>query len=195
MIIFGPPGSGKGTQAILIAENFKLIHISTGDLFRAEMAQNTELGQLAKSYISKGELVPDQVTIGMLRRKMDQHPDAKGFLLDGFPRTVPQAHALESLLKEKNSTIDHLIALEVPDNEIVARILKRGEGSGRADDQDETIIRNRIQVYRNETAPLLHYYESKGVVKHIPGLGTIEEIAQRITKALKPAKRSNRKHA
>lgn len=195
IIIFGPPGSGKGTQAKFIAEKFELIHISTGDLFRSEMAHNTELGLLAKSYIAKGELVPDQVTIGMLRHKMAQHTGAKGFLLDGFPRTIPQAHALEALMTELKSEINYLVALEVPDDEIVTRILKRGEASGRSDDQNESIIRNRITVYRKETAPLLSYYEEKKIVKHIPGLGTIDQIAKRIVKALKTPTGAKRLHA
>ncbi len=195
IIIFGPPGSGKGTQAKLIAENFQIIHISTGDLFRSEMAEQTELGQLAKSYISKGELVPDEVTIGMLNRKMNLHPGAKGFLLDGFPRTIPQAKALEKLMEKMDTKISFLVALEVPDDAIVSRILKRGEASGRSDDQNEQIIRNRIEVYRKETSPLLSYYEELGIVQHIPGLGSIEEIAGRIAKALRVAKENNNSHA
>lgn len=176
VILFGPPGSGKGTQAAKMIEKYGLVHISTGDLFRYEMGNDTPLGQQAKAYMAKGELVPDSVTIGMLRNKVESHPNARGFIFDGFPRTIKQAEALDALLSEKNAAIDSLIALQVDDEEIVARIKNRGATSGRADDNDEQIIRNRIQVYKNETTPVFDYYDRQGKSHSINGIGQIEEI-------------------
>lgn len=176
IILFGPPGSGKGTQAAKMIEKYGLVHISTGDLFRYEMGNDTPLGQQAKAYMAKGELVPDSVTIGMLRNKVDAHPDAQGFIFDGFPRTINQAQALDALLTEKNAAIDALIALQVDDEEIVKRIKNRGATSGRADDNDEQIIRNRIQVYKNETTPVFDYYDRQGKSHSINGIGQIDEI-------------------
>lgn len=176
VILFGPPGSGKGTQAAKMIEKYGLVHISTGDLFRYEMGNDTPLGQQAKAYIAKGELVPDSVTIGMLRNKVEAHPNTRGFIFDGFPRTIKQAEALDALLSEKSAAIDSLIALQVDDEEIVARIKNRGATSGRADDNDEQIIRNRIQVYKNETTPVFDYYDRQGKSHSINGIGQIEEI-------------------
>jgi adenylate kinase len=176
IILFGPPGSGKGTQAAKIIEKYALVHISTGDLFRYEMSNDTPLGQQAKAYMAKGELVPDSVTIGMLRNKVDSHPDAKGFIFDGFPRTIPQAQALDGLLSEKDSSIHALIALEVKDEEIVERIKKRGVTSGRTDDTNESIVRNRIEVYKNETTPVFDYYKRQHKSFSINGIGEIDEI-------------------
>jgi adenylate kinase len=176
IILFGPPGSGKGTQATQLSDKFNLIHISTGDLFRYEMSNNTSLGLEAKSYMAKGELVPDNVTIGMLKNKMQQHPEAKGFIFDGFPRTIPQAEALDQLLQTQGYRIDVLLSLEVPEDEIVQRILSRGATSGRPDDNDESIIRNRINVYLSETTPVFDYYATKGVSTAISGVGTIASI-------------------
>jgi len=181
LILFGPPGSGKGTQAKQLAEKYELIHISTGDLFRYEMGNDTELGLKAKEYIAKGELVPDSVTVGMLRNKVEKHPESKGFIFDGFPRTINQAQALDELVAEHGNEITGLIALDVPDDEIVGRLLKRGETSGRADDQDESIIRNRIEVYKSETAPVFDYYGKQGRSIELNGLGTINEIFDRLT--------------
>lgn len=180
-ILFGPPGSGKGTQATQLAEKFGLTHISTGDLFRYEIGNNTPLGQEAQSYMKKGELVPDSVTVGMLRNKVESTKDTNGFILDGFPRTIPQAEALDGMLSEKDEEINGLIALEVPDDEIVKRLLLRGETSGRADDANESIIRNRIDVYKKETAPVFKYYEDQGKAHTIFGIGTIEEINSRLS--------------
>ncbi len=180
IIIFGPPGSGKGTQALKIAEKYNLLHISTGDLFRHEMGNNTPLGLKAKSFISKGELVPDEVTIGMLKNRVNSKPDVAGYIFDGFPRTIPQAEALDGFIKSKGQTISALLALVVDEEEIIQRILKRGESSGRSDDQDEGIIRNRIVEYNQKTAPLFAYYDQKGLAHKIPGIGTIEEIFDRI---------------
>jgi adenylate kinase len=184
LILFGPPGSGKGTQAVQLAEKYEILHISTGDLFRYEMGNNTPLGQKAKSYMDKGELVPDEVTVGMLRNKVEANPEAKGFIFDGFPRTVAQARALDAMLEEEGQEVSALIALEVDDEEIVARILNRGKSSGRGDDNDESIIRNRIAVYNRETAPVFDYYAQTGKTKRIDGIGSIDEIFGRLCAAV-----------
>ena len=181
LILFGPPGSGKGTQAAHLVDAFQLLHISTGDLFRYEIGNNTELGLLAKSYMAKGELVPDEVTIGMLKNKVNANPDVTGYIFDGFPRTVAQAEALDIFLKEKEEMISALLSLDVDDEELVKRLLKRGETSGRADDNDESIIRNRIDVYKSETTPVFDYYARGGISKKIKGTGTIEEITERLS--------------
>jgi len=159
LILFGPPGSGKGTQATKLADKYKLVHISTGDLFRYELSNQTPLGILAKSYMDKGNLVPDEVTINMLKSKMDRHPEANGFIFDGFPRTIPQSEALLNLLRENNTSLTAMIALEVDENEIVNRIKSRSQTSGRADDNDESIIRKRFEVYNAETQPVFQYFE------------------------------------
>lgn len=184
LVLFGPPGSGKGTQAAFLIEKYSLIHISTGDLFRYEMSHDTPLGQEAKAYMAKGELVPDSVTIGMLRNKVEKHPEAPGFIFDGFPRTIPQAEALDALLISKETEVSGLISLEVGEEEIVQRILKRGETSGRADDNDEATVRKRIAVYKSETAPVFGYYASKRKSHSINGLGTIDDIAERLCEAV-----------
>ncbi len=187
LILFGPPGSGKGTQAAKLIERYGLVHISTGDLFRSEMGNNTPLGQEAKRYIERGELVPDSVTIGMLKNKVEAHPDAKGFIFDGFPRTIAQAEALDELLRSKGTEVTLLLALDVDDDEITKRILLRGKTSGRADDNDEQIIRNRIAVYKQETAPVFDYYARQGKAQKINGIGSIEEIFERLCKAIDAA--------
>lgn len=184
LILFGPPGSGKGTQAHKLIEQYGLIHISTGDLFRYEIGHNTPLGQKAKAYMSKGELVPDEVTIGMLRNKVEAHPEAKGFIFDGFPRTITQAQALDKLLAEKSTSVSALLALQVDDEEIVHRIKLRGATSGRPDDSDETIIRNRIAVYKNETTPVFDFYAKQGKSHSINGIGDISEIFGRLSAAI-----------
>jgi len=184
LILFGPPGSGKGTQANNIVEKYNLLHISTGDLFRYEMGNDTPLGLKAKSYISKGELVPDEVTIGMLKNKVNANPDVAGYIFDGFPRTIPQAEALDAFLKEKNSEVSILVALDVEDDEIVKRLLNRGLTSGRADDNDESIIRNRIEVYNKETAQVYDYYDKQDKSVKISGMGTIDDIFGRISEQL-----------
>lgn len=181
LILFGPPGSGKGTQAAYLVDHYQLTHISTGDLFRYEMNNNTPLGQEAKSYMNEGRLVPDSVTIGMLRNKVESVGESNGFIFDGFPRTVAQAHALDALLEEMGHPITGLISLEVEDEEIIQRILLRGETSGRPDDNDEAIIRNRIEVYKSETTPVADYYEAAGKTHHIKGTGSIDEIFKRLT--------------
>ncbi len=184
LVLFGPPGSGKGTQANKLVEKYNLVHISTGDLFRYEMGNNTPLGQQAKSFISKGELVPDEVTIGMLRNKVEAHPEANGFIFDGFPRTIKQAMALDDLLEEKNTAVSALIALQVDDEEIVERIKLRGATSGRPDDSDETVIRNRIEVYKNETTPVFDHYAKYGKSNSVNGIGSIADIFGRLSEVI-----------
>lgn len=180
LILFGPPGSGKGTQAARLVEKYRLVHISTGDLFRYEMRHHTPLGLRAKAYLDRGELVPDEVTIGMLRNKVEAHPEAKGFIFDGFPRTIPQAEALDHLLAEKNTAVSCLLALEVDDEEILLRIKLRGATSGRADDTNDDIIRNRIAVYKNETTPVYDFYAQQGKSHSVDGLGDIQTIFNRL---------------
>ncbi|MCI5080070.1 MAG: adenylate kinase [Saprospiraceae bacterium] len=180
LILFGPPGSGKGTQAKKLVEKYNLLHISTGDLFRYEMGNDTPLGKEAKSYIEKGELVPDSVTVGMLRNKVEANPDVAGYIFDGFPRTIPQSEALDALMEEKGTAVSQLIMLDVPDEEIVKRLLERGKTSGRKDDMDEGIIRNRIEVYKSETSPVFDFYQEKGKAKKVNGVGEIEQIFERL---------------
>ncbi|MEY3242561.1 MAG: hypothetical protein RIR11_4000 [Bacteroidota bacterium] len=180
LILFGPPGSGKGTQAAKLIDKYNLVHISTGDLFRYEMGNNTPLGLQAKAFMAEGRLVPDEVTIGMLRNKVEAHPEAQGFIFDGFPRTIPQAEALDHLLAEMNTGITGLVALEVDDEEIVVRVLNRGKSSGRPDDNDEAIIRKRITVYKQETTPVFDYYAEHGKSHSIPGVGSIHDIFERL---------------
>lgn len=184
VILFGPPGSGKGTQAANLVDKYKLLHISTGDLFRYEMGNDTPLGLKAKEYISKGDLVPDEITIGMLKNKVNANPDVEGYIFDGFPRNIYQAQALDAFLKDKGQKIDVLVALDVNDDEIVKRILNRGKTSGRTDDNDESIIRNRIAVYNSETSPVYDYYHQKKCAKKVDGLGSLEEIFDRLCLAI-----------
>ncbi|MDX2282365.1 MAG: adenylate kinase [Saprospiraceae bacterium] len=187
IILFGPPGSGKGTQAAKLVDRYQLVHISTGDLFRYEIGNKTPLGLEAKSYIDKGELVPDSVTIGMLNNKVEAHPEAKGFIFDGFPRTIPQAQALDTLLEEKDSPVAALLALQVDDAEIVERIKLRGKSSGRPDDNDEATIRNRIFVYKNETTPVFDYYNEQHKSHSINGVGGVEDIFERLCELIDAA--------
>ncbi len=177
IILFGPPGSGKGTQAEKLVEKFNLLHISTGDLLRSELKEETPLGLEAKKYMDKGELVPDEVVIGMISGKIDEYAEkVRGIIFDGFPRTQPQAEALDKLLDFKETSISKVLALDVQEEEIVQRILKRGETSGRADDNDEQTIRNRFQVYLQNTAPVASHYEKVGKYCAINGEGTIDDI-------------------
>lgn len=180
LVLFGPPGSGKGTQSVKLQEKYQLMHVSTGDLFRMHMRENTDLGVKAKSYIEKGNLVPDEVTIGMMNDKIESHPEAKGFIFDGFPRTAAQAEALDEFLNAKDSPISKMIALDVDDEELVKRLLNRGKDSGRADDQDESIIQNRIDVYNEKTLPVASYYDNQGKYVAVKGVGTIDEIFDRL---------------
>lgn len=184
LILFGPPGSGKGTQANKLIKKYNLVHISTGDLFRYEMSNDTPLGKQAKAFIAKGELVPDEVTIGMLRNKVAAHPEVNGFIFDGFPRNIPQAQALDKLLAEMGTSVSALIALQVDDEEIIQRIKLRGATSGRSDDSDESIIRNRIEVYKNETSPVFDFYAERARGYRIDGIGTVSEIFKRISEVI-----------
>lgn len=181
IVLFGPPGSGKGTQAQNLIEKFNLKQISTGDLFRYNIKNKTELGKLAKSYIDKGELVPDQVTIDMLIDELKKPTDSAGFIFDGFPRTAAQTEALEKIVKEQlNDDIDICLSLIVDDEILVQRLLKRGETSGRSDDADENIIRNRIKEYYDKTAEVAELYKKQGKYVEINGVGDIDEIAQKL---------------
>lgn len=185
LILFGPPGSGKGTQAVKLAEEFNLLHISTGDLFRSELKNETPLGLEAKKYMDKGELVPDEVTIGMFSNKLDEFAGkVDGFIFDGFPRTQPQAEALDKLLDLKNTGITVVLALEVPEDEIVSRIKERGKSSGRADDLDDSIIRNRFKVYLKETAQVADHYKKSDKFVALDGVGSIEAIAEALKNAV-----------
>jgi len=176
IVLFGPPGAGKGTQAKKLCEKYNLIHLSTGDLLRDEISQGTVLGVQAKSIMDKGELVSDEIVIAMIGSKLDSNTDAKGFIFDGFPRTQAQAKALDELLESKKSPINMMIALEVTDQELIQRLLLRGAESGRADDQNEEIIRRRIYEYNSKTSPLKQYYSFQNKFHSVYGMGTIEDI-------------------
>ena len=184
IILFGPPGSGKGTQAVKLAEAYGLLHISTGDLFRYEMGNDTPLGKEAKSYISKGELVPDSVTIGMLKNKVNANPDVGGYIFDGFPRTIAQAEALNEFLKEKGEKISGLLSLQVENDEIIQRLLERGKTSGRSDDQDVSIIQNRIDVYESETSPVFDFYANSDQAHKVKGMGSIDDVFGNLKEAI-----------
>ena len=184
LILFGPPGSGKGTQAARLVEHYNLYHISTGDMFRSEIKGETELGLLAKSYTSKGELVPDEVTIKMLKKRVEANPNVKGFIFDGFPRTIAQAEALNEMLGEMKTPITALLELKVPAEELIVRLMERGKTSGRKDDSKPSVIKNRIQVYRENTAPVAGYYENQDKAEYVHGVGTMDEVTKRLIDAL-----------
>lgn len=185
IILFGPPGSGKGTQAANIVEQYQLLHTSTGDLLRDEISRGTPLGMEAKNFMNKGLLVPDEVVIGMISNRLDENEDAKGFIFDGFPRTVAQAEALDKLLEFKNTSISIVLALTVDEEELVKRLLKRGETSGRPDDKDESIIRKRIIEYRSKTEPVAEYYKKNNKLSLVKGTGSIDETFQLLKEELK----------
>ena len=180
IVLFGPPGAGKGTQAEIIKQEYDLFHISTGDVFRYNIKNNTDLGLLAKGFMDKGELVPDQITIDMLSDVVEKNSHVNGFIFDGFPRTESQAHALDSLLNNFNTSISGMIALEVDDEILINRLLERGKDSGRADDSNREIIENRISEYYNKTAILKTYYQRKNCYYGVNGVGEIDEITSRI---------------
>lgn len=184
LVLFGPPGAGKGTQSSQLIDRYDLVHLSTGDIFRYNIKEGTELGVLAKSYIDKGALVPDEVTISMLEAEVNCHSDAKGFIFDGFPRTTAQAVALDVFLSSKGIKITAMLALEVDESELVSRLLERGKSSGRADDQNADVIKNRIQVYETETAILKDYYASQNKFIGVEGVGSIESITGRLCREI-----------
>lgn len=185
IVLFGAPGSGKGTQSEKLIQKYNLHHISTGELLRDHIARQTELGKLADSYISKGQLIPDDLMIDILANTIDSEPAVRerGVILDGFPRTIPQAEALKKLLQERNLALDAVVGLEVPEEQLIERMIKRGQQTGRADDNLET-INNRLKVYRDQTHPLRQYYTDNGSYRAIDGTGTIDQIFDRIEKAL-----------
>jgi len=184
LILFGPPGAGKGTQSEKLIDKYNLIHLSTGDILRSEIALGTELGTKAKELMDQGSLVPDEVVIGMIKSKLQANKDAIGFIFDGFPRTTTQAEALDELLKELNQSITIMLALEVSEEELIKRLLNRGKDSGRPDDQDETIIQNRINEYQNKTAPIKNYYSHQGKFQAIEGMGSIDYIFGHLCKQM-----------
>jgi adenylate kinase len=181
LVLFGPPGAGKGTQASILKEKYQLVHISTGDVFRYNIKNETELGKSAKSYMDKGQLVPDEVTIEMLKAEVESNEGAKGFIFDGFPRTRAQAEALGEFLASKGEEVDAMIALEVEDEVLVQRLLERGKTSGRPDDADESVIRERIKVYYEETAILKEYYKKDDKYYGVDGVGSVQEITERLS--------------
>jgi adenylate kinase len=188
IVLFGPPGSGKGTQSGKLVEKYGVIQLSTGDLLRAEIKAQTELGLKAKSLMDAGTLVPDEVVIGMIRNKLDTNPQAKGFIFDGFPRTVAQAEALDSLLQEKGLSITKMVALDVPHEELKTRLLERGKDSGRPDDSNPEVIEKRIQVYNNETLPVANYYKAQDKFESINGVGDIGDIFTMLCGRIEAAK-------
>ena len=184
IVIFGAPGSGKGTQSELIIKEYGLDHISTGDVLRAEIKGETELGKIASGYIEKGQLVPDELIIDILAKVLDSKKESKGVIFDGFPRTIPQAKALKKMLNERNTDVSVMLNLQVDEEELINRLLERGKISGRSDDNLET-IKSRLEVYHNQTAPLADYYIGEGKHVAIKGMGTVEEIFGRIKDAVK----------
>ncbi|MEO6190018.1 MAG: adenylate kinase [Saprospiraceae bacterium] len=180
IILFGPPGSGKGTQAHKLVEQYHLYHISTGDLFRSEIANKTPLGLKALEYMNNGILVPDEITLGMLKNKVNSLHNVKGIIYDGFPRTIAQAESLDQMLNENHESINALIALEVDDNEVVKRIMNRGQSSGRADDLNESIIRKRMDEYRSKTTSVFNYYSNNKKTHSVEGIGSIDDINSRL---------------
>ena len=181
IVLFGPPGAGKGTQSMKIKEKYKLVHLSTGDLLRSEIAAGTDLGLEAKKLMNAGKLVPDEVVIGMIDHKLKDNKDANGFIFDGFPRTVTQAEALDSLMEKNDMAISGMIALEVSEEELVSRLLERGKTSGRPDDQNENLIRTRVHEYENKTAPVAGYYKNQDKFISIKGIGSIDEIFSKLS--------------
>ena len=184
IVLFGPPGAGKGTQSENLIKKYALSHISTGDLFRKHLKEGSDLGKLAQGYMDNGNLVPDEVVIGMVEDKINNSPEAKGFIFDGFPRTVAQAEALEKLLDKKEAPIKAMISLEVNEKELVERLLERGKSSGRVDDQNLDKINTRLSVYKEETIPVAEYYEKQQKLKAINGVGSIDDIFNSISKTI-----------
>ena len=184
-LIFGPPGSGKGTQSVRLAEKFNLLHLSTGDMLRAEISAGTELGKKMSLIMSKGELVPDEVVIEMIANKIDHSKGSAGFLFDGFPRTVAQTVSLEKMLNNRKMKIDQMLVLDVDHDELVKRLIARAELSGRPDDKDPAVIENRIDVYKEKTEPIINYCNQKGLYQPVNGMGTIDDIFKRLSDYMK----------
>jgi len=184
-LIFGPPGSGKGTQSVKLAEKFNLLHLSTGDMLRAEITAGTELGKKMSLIMSKGELVPDEVVIEMIAHKIDNSKGSAGFLFDGFPRTVAQTVSLEKMLNDRGMKIDQMLVLDVDHDELVKRLIARAELSGRPDDKDPAVIENRIDVYKEKTEPIINYCNQKGLYQPVNGMGTIDDIFKRLSDYMK----------
>lgn len=184
LILFGKPGAGKGTQANKLKGKYNLVHISTGDVFRYNIKNGTELGVLAKSFIDKGDLVPDAITINMLEAEVDKNPDAKGFIFDGFPRTIPQAQALDTFLTSKDWIVSGTIALDAPDEILIERLLERGKESGRPDDQDRGKIANRFDEYNEKTAPLIDFYQAQNKFHNVDAIGKVEEVTARLSSVI-----------
>ncbi len=184
LVLFGKPGAGKGTQAAFLKDKYNLVHISTGDIFRYNIKNETKLGKLAQSYMDKGDLVPDEVTIQMLQEEVEKNPNAEGFIFDGFPRTIAQAEALDAFLTSKGMRIHGTLALEADDEVLIKRLVERGKVSGRTDDQDEEKIRNRFTEYNEKTAPLIAFYQAQGKYHAVNGIGTIEEITTRLSETI-----------
>ena len=184
LVLFGKPGAGKGTQAAFLKDKYNLVHISTGDIFRYNIKNETKLGKLAQSYMDKGDLVPDEVTIQMLQEEVEKNPNAEGFIFDGFPRTIAQAEALDAFLSSKGMRIHGTLALEADDEVLIKRLVERGKVSGRTDDQDEEKIRKRFTEYNEKTAPLIAFYQAQGKYHPINGIGTIEEITTRLSETI-----------
>jgi adenylate kinase len=184
-LIFGPPGSGKGTQSVRLAEKFNLLHLSTGDMLRAEITAGTELGKKMSLIMSKGELVPDEVVIEMIAYKIDHSKGSSGFLFDGFPRTVAQTISLEKMLNDRGMKIDQMLVLDVDHDELVKRLIARAELSGRPDDKDPAVIENRIDVYKEKTEPIINYCSQKGLYQPVNGMGSIDDIFKRLSDFMK----------
>lgn len=184
IVLFGPPGAGKGTQSQKLIEEFGLTHISTGDLFRKHLGEGTALGKKARTFMDEGRLVPDQLVIDMVDDRLQEKKNLKGIIFDGFPRTIPQAKALDALLNQKETPITGMVALSVPDDQLIERIVERGKTSGRVDDQDKAKIATRLQVYKTETLPVADYYETQGRYELIDGVGSIDSIFERIKEGI-----------
>lgn len=183
LLVMGPPGAGKGTQCVKLAEHFGVPHISTGDLFRSHIKNQTELGKKVQTYLDSGEYVPDDVTTDMLRARLDEPDASQGFVLDGYPRTVGQVGELDSILSNLDSSLDRVLVIEVAPDELIARLTKRAEAEGRSDD-DEQVVRRRVEVYRQQTEPVLELYQKRGQAVSVDGVGSIEEVSDRLRAAV-----------
>ncbi|HEY5511667.1 MAG TPA: adenylate kinase [Prolixibacteraceae bacterium] len=192
LVLFGPPGAGKGTQALYLSKTYQLIHLSTGDILREEIASGTPLGLMVNKIISRGELVPDEMVIELIREKLEKNPESNGFLFDGFPRTVPQAKELDKLLVHYGRNVSAMLSLEVEKEELILRLLNRGITSGRSDDANRAVIENRIQVYIEKTEPLIKYYKNAGKYESINGTGSVEEITERLKRCVDNLPQNNK---